>query len=438
MSLIFPLLFLQEISAVTFLPNINTTLLEIISEKNKKPRFNFNLEQIPSRFTPEDPDYFSGLLMESWFAVFLTILSFISLAVVVYLRMRYGYFGGKKLKNSEFTQFVRWTPGFLLTLSFLLFFLSGASLLIESQKISESSERLFSISQDFSLKTSESFQFINDYLINFNMVHSTDGLQFNTNTLKLPKKELKIMEKSFNYFQDDLERVNNRRVIVTLVVFCFGFIIFFIGILSFLVKIESLGYILAVSLGILMALDFLVLVPYMTQRVLYLDFCEQVVECDVENSIPVAGQELGYYFFDFSQESKKTFKQAQNEIQDLAEATQKYLSHYEDQGSSKKNTADLEESLWLNSLVILQGSQKKLEKLGNGFFIKKLCKDIDSQICSQGFGSFLVAEFIVIVLAISFGIGFFAGLLAPRVIERWRFEEDQTVLSKHNMYQIKT
>lgn len=432
------LFFLPFVSSIVFMPRTNTTLLEIIARKNLKPRYKMNLEKTTNRFTPEDPEYYEGLLMEGWWALSFCIFSFLILGIVLYLRLRYGHFGGKKLKNSEFTQCVRWTPGFLLTLSFLIFFVSGISLLVESQKITDIVSKLNAITKDFSIQTMQSSKYLHDNLINVNMMHVSDGLYFDIQELKIPLNEAKLTVKSQVYFYEDLLILNNRRVILTLVIFCLGFIVFVIGIITFVLKIGTLGYTLAVAMGVLMSLNFLVLIPYIMQKVANLDFCEQIIECHEENSIPVSGHEIGYYFSDFSLQSKTLLKQSENEVEKMIIYVKENISKL--QGYTKKpfyGSFSLEESVWLNSLVILENAESKMGKLASGYYIKNLCKDVDVQVCSQSFSSFLLSEFIIFILAVSLFIGCLSGLYAPRVIERWKFEEDQLSLSKHNLYQIK-
>ena len=427
---------LQSMQSFSFIPDLNTTLLEIISQKNQKPRYNYNFDSLPTRFSPESPDYYSGLLMESWLAIIFSILSLLSLFLILYLRARFGYFGGKKLKNSEFTQFVRWTPGFLLSLSFLLFFLSATSLLIESQKITETSETLSSISSSFSINSTKIVKQTQNFLINFNMIHATHGNYFDSKGLESTVKELEISQKAKDIFQYELDKVNDRRVLVSLVLFALGLIGFFITVLTFVMKISDFGMFFAVVLGVFVALDFLVLIPYMMQRVIFLDFCEQIVECDLENSIPVPGHELGFYFFDFSQKSKQDLGIVEKQALELIANVQKQIFGIKEFGTGG-GSGEIEENSIRNSLVLLQIVKKNVEKLESGYFIKEFCRDVDQKVCSGSFSSFLVAEFIIVVLAFSFGIGCLAGLLAPRVIERWKFEADQLALSKHNFYQLR-
>lgn len=439
MPILLSLFSLPSVSCFVFMPIENTTLLEIIAKKNLKPRFKMNLDKISNRFMPEDPDYYEGLLMEGWWALSLSIFSLILLGFVLYLRIRYGYFGGKKLKNSEYTQFVRWTPGFLLTLSFLLFFVSGVSLLVESQNITDIANKLNFITKEFSMQTMQNTKYLNDNLINVNMMHVTDGLYFDVRDLQVPLNEAKFTVKSQTYFYEDILVLNNRRVVITLVIFCLGFIIFVIGIITLVLKIGSLGYTLAVAMGVLMSLNFLVLIPYIMQRVANLDFCEQILECYQENSIPVSGHEVGYYFSDFSQQTKSLLKKSEIEVGKMIIGTKDVISKFQSfsKSSSLGESLNFEEAIWLNTLVILENSENKMEKLASGYFIKKLCEDVSANVCSQSFGSFLLSEFSIVILAVSLCIGCLSGLYAPRVIERWKFEVDQLSLSKHNLYQLK-
>ena len=218
------------------------------------------------------------------------------------------------------------------------------------------------------------------------MIHATHGNYFDSKGLESTLRELEIMGKAKDLFQDELEKVNDRRVAASLVMFALGFVGFFITVLTFVMKISDFGLFFAVVLGVFVALDFLVLIPYMMQRVIFLDFCEQIVECDLENSIPVPGHELGFYFFDFSQKSKKDLGVVEKQAQEMIGNVQKLVDGNSGEGVGVGSvSAGIEESAIRNSLVLLQIVKKNVEKLESGFFIKEFCRDVDQNVCSGSF-----------------------------------------------------
>ena len=44
--------------------DLNSTLLELVSLKNLKKRYDFVLNEIPNRFAPENEKYYQGLIIE--------------------------------------------------------------------------------------------------------------------------------------------------------------------------------------------------------------------------------------------------------------------------------------------------------------------------------------------------------------------------------------
>jgi hypothetical protein len=421
---------------------LNTTLIELLALKTTKTRHDFYFNTIPSRFSPDERSYYQGLIMEGWWGGLLSISTIILLVLVLYLRFQYGYFGGKKLKNTEYTIYVRWAPGLIFIVSFLLFFISGINLLIQSQKITNKSESLGKITIENTKTALNQISTTYDYLISINMQHATDDLYLKTAVLKGPLEEIKDSYKRARYFGKDIRNLDNRRVISTLVVFCLGFILYGIGLIGFFLKIESIGYALAISMAILGALDCLIAIPYVMQRVASTDLCEQILECTQDNSLPVYGYEIGYYFSDLSKVTKDNLdfsikdinKQFQKAINKVSEHQGFPVSSYKD---IKEPDNDLYSIVWTNSLAVLEKSNSNLAQLKSGHFIKSLCKDIEKSICGNVFSSFVLAEFTVFILWVSLLLGFCSGLLAPRVFVRWRQEDEQDTLAKHNLYQIK-
>ena len=298
------ILLLTSTLASTNRIGLNTTLLELVSRKNAENRYNLKFDKISNRFSPEDPSYYEGLFIEGLWAIGLSILIILLLLGISYIKFRYGYFGGKKLKNTEFTTYVRWTPGLIFSVSFILFFISGISLLIESSKITDKAENLEKLAVDNSRLLFNDIDNTYQYLISLNMQHIDDGLYVTINNLDLALEESKNNVKKAKNFKNDIKLLNNRRAVVTIVSFCLGIIFFGLGVLSFILKIESLGYALAISMGVMASLEILVAIPYVMERVASTDMCEQIIECNVDNSLPVDGYELGYYFSDFSKLTK--------------------------------------------------------------------------------------------------------------------------------------
>lgn len=424
-------------ASCTLSPTYNSTLLQLVALKNTKPRYDLELEEIPSRFAPEDPSYSQGLITEAWWAILLSLATSLTLFAILYTRFRYGYFGGKKLKNTEFTAYVRWAPGFVLTLSFLLFFISSISLLLESSKITEKAESLGKNTLKHSQNMLTEIESTHQYLVSLNMEHVSDDLHINVENLDLTLEEGKIAVKTSRNFKRDVNQINNRRVIVTFVVFCLGIIFYIIGALGFYLKIESIGYFLAISMGVLAALDYLAVIPYVMERVASTDFCEQIIECTTENSLPVSGHEIGFYFSDFSQNTKEKLALAIKDLEIQLEISDAEQGKFIGSNGKKIGAIRIEEIIWKDTSIILEHAIMQLQKLKTSFYIKSLCNEINNEICGEVFSSFMLSEFTVIIFSISFILASFSGFLAPRVFERWRLEEEQNALAKHNLYNVK-
>ena len=252
-----------------------------------------------------------------------------SLFLILYTRLRYGYFGGKKLKNNEFTTFVRWAPGFILVVSFILFFVSGTSLILESEKISGKAEQLGNMTLQYSKNVFGQVHDTYQNLISLNMLHVTDGFYLNTDIFDIPLEESKEGMIKAAFFNKDIKLIDNRRVIITFVLFSLGFIVFILGLLGFLLKIESFAQALAIFMGLIVALDFLLIIPYTFERVASTDFCEQIIECVTENSLPVSGHEIGFYFSDFSNQSKQKFDISLTDLNNLLLVAKAQVSKYQ-------------------------------------------------------------------------------------------------------------
>ena len=418
-------------------PNYNSTLLELVALKNVKPRYDLGFDKISSRFTPEDPSYYEGLITEGWWAVLLCLVSILTLFSILYSRFRYNYFGGKNLKNTEFTTYVRWAPGFLLIMSFLLFFISGMSLLIESSKITAKVENLGEITYKHSKAELGDIESTYQSLISTNMQHVGDSLYVTVTSLNKPLQEATEGVKMAKVFKKDVKQLNNRRVISTLVVFCLGLIFYLLGALGFALKIESLGYGLAVSMGVLASLNFLVAIPYVMERVASTDFCEQIIECTVDNSLPVSGYEIGYYFSDFSKLSKDQMEVSIKDIMNQLIIARPEAGKYVSIGGEVSGAVRLESFIWKDTVSTLEQAVNQIQQMKNSFYIKSLCENIREEVCGEVFGSFMLAEFTIFLLAISFFLGLWSGLLAPRVFTRWRQEEERSTLAKHNLYNIR-
>lgn len=428
--------------AQSYVSTLNTTLLELLADKNSRIRRDLSFNPIPNRFSPEESSYYEGLITESWWAFLLSALAIICFLIVFYLRFRFGYFGGKKLKNTEFTTMTRWTPGVVLTLGFILFFVSGTSLLVESSEITEKTEILLRITSNNAKEVFFETQGTHRNLISYNMMHVIDGNRIKTEIMKRPLKESEDGLVKAKEFYKDVKMMNNRRVVVTLVVFCLGFIVFALGALSFVLKIESLGHALAISMAVMVSLNFLVIVPYVVQRVASTDFCEQIIECTDDKSLPVDGFELGFYFSDFSQSSKDLLKISQKDLTKTLETTKSHVSQIQgfpvnSYTEVKYIERSLEDSVWVNSFVILEEANRSVGKMKNSFYIEKLCRNIHDEVCGDVFSNFLLGEFTVVVMAISFAVASASGFLAPRIFQRWKLEEEQNSLAKHNLYHIK-
>ena len=211
------ILLLTSTLASTNRIGLNTTLLELVSRKNAENRYNLKFDKISNRFSPEDPSYYEGLFIEGLWAIGLSILIILLLLGISYIKFRYGYFGGKKLKNTEFTTYVRWTPGLIFSVSFILFFISGISLLIESSKITDKAENLEKLAVDNSRLLFNDIDNTYQYLISLNMQHIDDGLYVTINNLDLALEESKNNVKKAKNFKNDIKLLNNRRAVVTIV-----------------------------------------------------------------------------------------------------------------------------------------------------------------------------------------------------------------------------
>lgn len=139
-----------------------------ISWKNSYSRFDRHLHEIPNKLVPETEDYLEGIIMQSWWAMILVLIEILGLSGFLML-----HFKETNKENEEVAKFprdIRWTPGTLTLVSFVLFFTGGLALLIADGSIREMTEKAVEITAESVMNTSKVVSEMKHDLVNMNMV----------------------------------------------------------------------------------------------------------------------------------------------------------------------------------------------------------------------------------------------------------------------------
>lgn len=150
------------------LPAGRSTLDSWIQWKNSYSRFDRLLHEIPNKLVPETEDYQEGIIMQSWWAMILVLIEILGLSGFLVIHFK------ETDKDSEevpkFPRDIRWTPGTLTLVSFVLFFTGGLTLLIADGSIRELTEKAVEITAESVMNTSKVVSEMKHDLVNMNMV----------------------------------------------------------------------------------------------------------------------------------------------------------------------------------------------------------------------------------------------------------------------------
>lgn len=412
--------------------------------KNQGRRYDLHFNPLPGRLTPENEKYAEGLYMRGLGFYVLALAYAVSLAVYLLLRLRFKVWGGQSVKNEYFTSTRRYAPGLLCGLGFFVFLSGGAVLLTGSHQAHSSIQTGVKATVDTALLTCAVLQQMKQTLITTNMQHFTDQPQFyiSTNFLSQPTDEaLQIAEqtKQLRKYTDVWE---SRRLALTLVLFCLGFVLFVLALLGFVLKVESMLFCFSVSMSVLGVLATVLYGLYVAEIVGTADYCEAVLSCVYDSVVPKENQGLGVFYRDFSSTSRMALLQGEQALH-LAHSravselsTRQHFLFSQDRLPSASDNTSQE---WTRTIQVLSeaisvASMQDLEHYQGSRQVTQYCREVETEVCGSVMDELYLGFVGLVIVSTGFSLAVCGGFAAPRVIERWRREEQQQDLGKYNFY----
>ncbi|CAG9316806.1 unnamed protein product [Blepharisma stoltei] len=422
-----------------------------ISWKDQNSRFDAKFQPLPNVFTPESPNYSEGLIMQAWWAFLSSFIMLTALIVTIIFRLKLGYCGGKQLKNEQFTKQLKWTPGTLSFISYLLFLIGGVTLLFASGQISNQANSAVKITNAHSEATYSTLSQIKEELIEIsNQSHEEDSsfADIHYNLLEKSIEEAEKMQDKADNFEDDVNSLDKTRLIASFIIFCVGFVLYLIGFVAFVIKEETVALGFGISLWVMAVLTTLTYVPYIMELTGSIDYCESISECLDDSYIPLGNSGLSYYYSDLSNESKHDLTKIQAEISlsidaDLKLINSRLFNLYQINPITNSDSLRSMHELLNNDakilqlwkiLKVLENAMDDLVFFNRNYHVLNFCKDVNTKTCNDIMQNTRVGVIALSILVIAFILGAWGGFLAPRVVNRWRREEDENALAKHNLY----
>jgi len=214
--------------------------------------------------------------------------------------------------------------------------------------------------------------------------------------------------------------------------------LYIVGFLAYEQRTEKLMYSVGVFLGINTVVIFLVGVLYSMELVGAVDFSEKVVNCFEERP----GQGLGYYYWQFSEPSLESFSQLEASLarnveylyERIGDLTSVEVSSYSELKAVLPLIPDEQRTWnWIETLEILNNAVKNTKTISSGNQFKSYCTQ-QEEVCLEFINSEVLAFVGLCILLVSFSLGFIGGLLAPRVLEKLKLEEQKLLITRQNLY----
>jgi hypothetical protein len=139
-----------------------------IQWKNSYSRFDRHLHEIPNKLVPETEGYQEGIIMQSWWAMILVLIEILGLSGFLVLHFKEDDQEDQGI--AKVPRDIRYTPGTLTLVSFVLFFTGGLTLLIADGSIRELTEKAVEITAESVMNTSKVVSEMKHDLVNMNMV----------------------------------------------------------------------------------------------------------------------------------------------------------------------------------------------------------------------------------------------------------------------------
>lgn len=284
--------------------------------KNQGRRYDFHFNALPSRLMPEHEGYAEGLYMRGLGFYVLAVAYSVGLAVFLVLRLRFRVWGAQSVKNEYFTTSRRQAPGWLCVLGFFIFLSGGAVLLTGSHQAHITIQTGVKATVNTALLTSSVLLEMKQALVTTNMQHSTAQPRFYVSTgfLTEPTEDALEVAAHTKWLQTEVEKWESRRLVLTFVLFCLGFVLFVLALLGFLLKVESMLFCFGVSTSILGVLATVLYGLYVAELVGSADYCEAVLSCVYDSVLPKEDQGIGFFYRDFDSSSRVALIQGQQDI----------------------------------------------------------------------------------------------------------------------------
>ena len=284
--------------------------------KNQGSRYDFHFNPLPGRLMPEHESYAEGLYMRGLGFYVLAVAYALGLSVFLVLRLRFRVWGAQSVKNEYFTASRRQAPGWLCGLGFFIFLSGGAVLLTGSHQAHITIQTGVKATVNTALLTSAVLLEMKQALVTTNMQHSTAQPRFYVGTgfLTEPTEDALEVAAQTKLLQREAEKWESRRLVLTCVLFCLGFVLFAIALLGFLLKVESMLFCFGVSTSVLGVLAAVLYGLYVAELVGSADYCEAVLSCVYDSVLPKEDQGIGFFYRDYSSSSRVALIQGQQDI----------------------------------------------------------------------------------------------------------------------------
>lgn len=420
--------------------------------KNQGRRYDFHFNALPGRLMPEHESYAEGLYMRGLGFYALAVAYALGLAVFLVLRLRFRVWGAQSVKNEYFTPSRRQAPGLLCGLGFLIYLSGGVVLLTGSHQAHLTIQTGIKATVDTALLTCSVLLEMKQALVTTNMQHSGAKPRFYINTAFLTEPThdaLEVAERT-KQLQADAEQWERRRLVLTFVLFCLGFVLFTVALLGFLLKVESMLFCFGVSTSVLGVLATVLYGLYAAELVGSADYCEAVLSCVYDSVLPKEAQGLGVFYRDFSSSSRVALIQGHQDIglahtRTLSEINSRLQVLYNLSLPSPPDLSllnsdpDIDTQLWARTAQVLSVALEvmciqDLASYQKSHQVLEYCREIETQVCGSLMDELYLGFMGLVIVSTGFSIAVCGGFAAPRVIERWRREEQQRHLGKYNFY----
>ena len=419
--------------------NKDKSLKTWIDWKNSGGRYDTSFSELPNTFSPETENYSEGLFMKGIWGLPCAVVSALLVVGLLLGRNYFGVLGGRPLTPEELTKQVKWTPGVLLVASWVLFMAGGITLLLASDYMTDYIEEASETTEEHTHITHRVLKEMKKELIGLNIEFGADPkFEVGVNWLEGPIKEADSMQSASKHMKEDLRSIDKPRVKCTLFLFCGVFMLYIVGFLAYEQRTEKLMYSVGVFLGINTVVIFLVGVLYSMELVGAVDFSEKVVNCFEERP----GQGLGYYYWQFSEPSLESFSQLEASLarnveylyERIGDLTSVEVSSYSELKAVLPLIPDEQRTWnWIETLEILINAVKNTKTISSGNQFKSYCTQ-QEEVCLEFINSEVLAFVGLCILLVSFSLGFIGGLLAPRVLEKLKLEEQKLLITRQNLY----